>query len=253
MAIWPFKRKPIEDLSIEEVRDRLIAAASGPKKNLRSLCERYKDRVAANLDLMSKIPDVIRTYPASLERYVPLLIAVAQCLATECNSPELWGKICGTPEDNPLLQWERWFGDLPRRLKGLEHDELIFEARSFIEQARMLQGQAARQNEAFLQGRLGELLFHSGKVPEAIGPFQAALELCREISDIEGQLAYLGNLMEAHRYLGNVPEAASTGEELVGLSERQGIDSGPLSKRVRMIRSGEPSCRIIYVREVEES
>jgi tetratricopeptide (TPR) repeat protein len=252
MAIWPFKRKPIEDLSIEEVRDRLIAAASGPKKNLRSLCERYKDRVAANLDLMSKIPDVIRTDPASLERYVPLLIAVAQCLATECNSPELWGKICGTPEDNPLLQWERWFGDLPRRMESLEHDELIFEARSFIEQARMLQGQAARQNEAFLQGRLGELLFHSGKVPEAIGPFRAALELCQAIGDVEGQMAYLGNLLEAHRYLGDVSEAASTGEELIELRERQGMDSESLTKRVRSIRAGEPSCRIVCVRDNKE-
>jgi tetratricopeptide (TPR) repeat protein len=253
MPIWPFKRRPVEELSPEDLRARLIAAASGPGPKLRSLCEEYKHQVAANLELMRKIPDDMINDPASLERYVPLLLAVAQCLASECNAPELWNKICGTPDDNPLLVWDRWYNELSRRMESLEYDDLISEARSFIEQAMTLQGHAARQNEAFLQGRLGELLFHSGQVSEAIRPFQAALELCRENSDIEGQLAYLGNLMEAHRYLGNVPEAASTGEELVGLYKQQGIDSGPLSKRVRMIRSGEPSCRIICVREGEES
>jgi tetratricopeptide (TPR) repeat protein len=253
MPIWPFKRRLVEELSPEDLRARLITAASGPGPKLRSLCEEYKHQVAANLELMRKIPDDMINDPASLERYVPLLLAVAQCLASECNAPELWNKICGTPDDNPLLVWDRWYNELSRRMESLEYDDLISEARSFIEQAMTLQGHAARQNEAFLQGRLGELLFHSGQVSEAIRPFQAALELCRENSDIEGQLAYLGNLMEAHRYLGNVPEAASTGEELVGLYKQQGIDSGPLSKRVRMIRSGEPSCRIICVREGEES
>jgi tetratricopeptide (TPR) repeat protein len=252
MPIWPFKPKPIQDLTIEEVRDRLIAAASGSKKNLRVVCEQYKDRVAANLEWMSKMPDGLLTDPASLERYVPLLITVAQCLANECNAPELWSKICGTPEDNPLLQWERWFGDLPRRMEGLEHDELIVEARSLIEQARTLQGHGARQNEAFLHGRLGELLFHSGKVFEAIKPFQTALELCREIGDVEGQMAYLLNLLEASRYLGDVSEAVTTGEQLIELQMRHGMDAGPLTRRVRRIRAGEPLCRIICVKDDKE-
>lgn len=201
---------------------------------------------------MRKMPDGMATDPASLQRYVQRLGAVAQCLATECSAPELWDALCGTPDDNPLLQWERWYGELPERMGRLEHERLIAEARTFIERARSLGGFAARQNEAFLLGRLGELLFHSGKAADAIEPFQAALAVCREIGDIDGQLVYLSNLMEAHRYLGDRTATLAVGEELIEVAERHGKDTGPFRRRVQRLREGEPRCRIVCVRDGEK-
>lgn len=40
MPWWPFASRGDESLSPEEVRDRLIAAASGPRRKLRALCQR---------------------------------------------------------------------------------------------------------------------------------------------------------------------------------------------------------------------
>ena len=231
---------------------RLITAASGPRRKLRTLCKQYKDAIAANLDLMCKAPDDIGRDPSKLESYLQRLGAVAHCLANECNAPELWNRLCGTPDDNPLLMWQRWYEELPRRVERLEFDELIGEARSYIERARTLQGHAARQNEAYLQGRIGELLFHSGKATLAFEPFQAALTVCREIDDIEGQLTYLNNMLEAHRYIGDVSTAVSTGEELIQLSERHGKDAGLLKKQVKRLREGEPLCRIVCIRDRNE-
>ncbi len=134
----------------------------------------------------------------------------------------------------------------------LEHDALIAEARDFIERSKTLQGHAARQNEAILQGRLGELLFHSGQVRAAEEPFRAALNLCREIDDGEGQRVYLNNLLEVYRYLGNAPEAVRTAEELVGLMDGQGVDSKSLRKRIELMRRGEPFCRVVCVRDGTE-
>jgi tetratricopeptide (TPR) repeat protein len=249
MPWWPFRRKRDEELSPEQVRDRLIAAASGSRLKLGALCERYKGVVAANLDLMRKAPAGMLTDPASIEQYVQRLGTVAQCLATECGAPELWDELCGTPDDNPLLQWDRWYGELPGRMERLEHDQLIAEARSFIERARELQGDAARQNEVFLLGRLAELLFHSGRVSDAIGPFREALAACREMGDVEGEMTYLKNLLEAHRYLGEVAEAAAAGEEVIAVCHRHGKDPGPVRKLVRQIRDGEPPCRIVCARD----
>jgi tetratricopeptide (TPR) repeat protein len=252
MPIWPFQRRPAEPLTPEQVRDRLIAASSGPRWRLRALCQRYKGQVVAYVDLMRKAPAGMGTDPASIERYVQRLGAVAQCLATECGAPELWDALCGAPEDNPLLQWDRWYAELPQRMDRLEHDQLISEARSFLERAKTLGGYAARQNEVFLLGRLGELLFHSGRVSEAIEPLRTALTLCREGGDIEGQAAYLNNLLEVHRYCGEVAAAVSTGEELIGLYERHGKDAGPLRKLVQRLRDGEPPCRIVCARDGAE-
>jgi tetratricopeptide (TPR) repeat protein len=250
---WPFKRKPPEPLTPTQLRGRLIeAAASGSKSKLRALCGQYKEQVAANVDLMCKALEGMPTNPVSLDRYVQCLGAVAQCLAEKCGAPELWNKLCGTPDNNPLIQWDRWYGQLPERMNRLEHEALIAEARGFIERARQLQGHAARQNEAILQGRLGELLFHSGQVRAAEEPFRAALNLCREINDSEGRRVYLNNLLEVYRYLGNASEAVRTGEELVGLMGKQGVDSKSLRKRIELMRRGEPLCRVVCVRDGAE-
>lgn len=250
---WPFKKVPPEPLTPTELRDRLIeAAASGSKRKLRALCKQYKEQVAANVELMCKAPEGMPTDSASIDRYVQCLGTVAHCLANDCGAPELWRKLCGTPDDNPLLQWDRWYGELRERMNRLEHDKLIAEALEFIEKAKSLQGHAARQNEAFLHGRLGELLFHSGRMREAEEPFLGALKICRDINDGEGQRVYLNNLLELHRYLGNPSAALRTGEELVGLMKKQGVDSSSLKKKIDLIRRGEPLCRVVCVRDGAE-
>ena len=40
--------------------------------------------------------------------------------------------------------------------------------------------------------------------------FQIALDLCGKQGDAEGETAYLGNLYEIHRYLGQTVEAATS-------------------------------------------
>lgn len=256
MAIWPFNRIKVENLPPEELQQRLITAAFGPKRALRALCNQYKDQIAANVDCLCKASEamkqVMETDPTSVERFVQGLGVVAQCLATECNAPEMWNKLCGTPDDNPLLMWDRWYSELPQRIERLEYDALISEARSFIERSKTLRGPAARQHEALLQGRLGELLFHSGKVSDAIEPCQSALKLCQEADDIEGQLVYLNNLLEAHRYLGNTAVAVSTGETLLQLLKQLGRDTDHLTKQVKRLREGEPLCRLVCCKDNAE-
>lgn len=250
---WPFKRKVPEPLTPTELRQQLIdAAASGSKRKLRTLCKQYKEQVAANLDLMRKPPDGMPMDTASLDHYVQWLGAVAHCLANECGAPELWNALCGTPDSNPLQQWDRWYGELQKRMEGLEHDQLIAEAREFIDRAHTFQGRTALQNQAFLNGRLGELLFHSGRTREALEQFCAALGICRDISDGEGQRAYLGNLLEVHRYQGNVTEAIRTGDELLALMDQHGVDSRRFRKRLEVMRRGEPLCRVVCAHEGKE-
>jgi tetratricopeptide (TPR) repeat protein len=247
MPFWPFKRKEPEALSPAEIRDRLIvAAASGDHKKLLRACQQYKGQVAPNVDLMCKAPEGFKTDEASIQNYIQCLVAVAECLSRECGAPELLNRLCGTPASNPLLRWEAWFKELPQRSERLEHVTLIEEARQFVAEAQRLKGKAARENEAYLNGRLGELLFHSGKVADSIEPWLAALRICQEKNDFEGQRIYLGNIVEANRYLGQIDEAVRVGEEAVALAERHGLDCDALRKQVKRMRQGEPLCRVVY-------
>jgi tetratricopeptide (TPR) repeat protein len=253
MAFWPFKRKQSEPPSPEGIREQLIqAAASGSRKRLLKVCLQYRKQVAANVDLLSRAPVGMQTDPASLERYIQCLGTVAQCLANECGAPELWNKLCGTPEDNPLLQWDQWYEELPERTNRLEHDALIAEAHGFIARVKTLQGHGARQHEVILNGRLGELLFHSGRVDEAEQHFQTALNLCREMGDREGEQVYLANLLETYRYLGNTPAAINACKEHISLLERQGLNADGQVSRLKLLSRGEPLCRITCERDGKE-
>ena len=253
MPFWPFKRREPETLSTTEIRDRLIeVAASGNHRKLLAACQKYKAQVTASVDLMCKAPEGMKTDEVSLNKYIQCLGAVAQCLAQECGAPDLWNRLCGTPQSNPLLRWEAWFAELPQRAERLEHFALIEEARQFIAEAQRLQGHAARQNEAFLQGRLGELLFHSGNVAGSMEPWSAALKLCREMNDVEGQRIYLNNLLEAHRYLGQIEEGIRCGEEITALAVKHELDCDATLKQIQRMRLGEPLCRVVYTENGKE-
>ncbi|MEO1616415.1 MAG: tetratricopeptide repeat protein [Planctomycetota bacterium] len=252
MPFWPFKKTKPASLTPVELRDKLVeVAGSGASRQLRSLCKQYKGQVAEHVDVICKLPNGMTTDDGSIDRYFQSLAAVAQCLAQECGAPELWNKLCGNPEDNPLVQWDHWFGELPDRMQRLEYDELIVEAEGFIEKAKTLKGGTARLNEAYLYGRLGELLFHSGRVDEALEPFQSALDLCVESKDVEGQIAYLNNLLEAHCYLDD-GQVISTADRLLGVKQANGLPSEDVEKRLASLRKGEPLCRIVCVRDGHE-
>ncbi len=250
--MWPFNRKKPDPLDPIELRNRLIAAAvSESPKKLRAECQAYKDQVAQHLPFITKVPDNIAKDDGSIDQHVQYLVAVAQCLANECDSPELWNKLSGVSDDNPFVQWNRWFSQLPERMQRIEYDALISEAMTFIEKAKSLRGSAARQQETFLFGRLGELLFHSGQVSESIEPFQSALRFCVEANDVEGQIAYLNFLLEANCYLAD-GRAVGTAEELLNVKQRNGLPADDVEKRIRFLKQGEPLCRVICVRDGKE-
>lgn len=250
--VWPFKRSKPELLTPVELRDKLIeTAASGSRRKLRSLCKQYRSQVAEHVDLIRKIPEGLSPDDGSTDRYVQCLVAVAQCLAQECGAPELWNKLCGTPEDNPLIHWDHWYRELPERMQRLEYEALIAEVESFTEQAKTLRGGTARQHQSFLYGRLGELYFHSGRAAEAIEPFRAAFDLCLESNDVEGQVTYLKNLLEVHRYLDD-GLAIQTAEELLEVRRSSGAPTEEIERRIKRLREGEPLCRVVCVRNGRE-
>lgn len=252
MQLWPFKKRQADKTSPSELRDRLVAAASGNKSKLRTLCEQSKDQVAANLDLMGKVPEEIRTDASAVEQYVRAITAVATCLAQECGAPELLNRLTGSGGGNPLQSWEEWFRRIPDRKNQLEYDQLIQEAKELLQQVQAFLGEGARQTEIALYGQLGDLLFHSGKVDQAEPVFRTALDLCREGNDLEGQRTYLANLFEVQRYLGDLKEAVDTGEQLLHLTSDEDGQRERLKKHLDRVRKVEPLCRVNCIHNGQE-
>lgn len=252
MPFWPFRKSPPEILTPVELRDRLIqTAAAGSHRKLRSLCKSYQREIALHVDTLRKIPDGMPTDDGSIDRYFQCLVTVAHCLAQECAAPELWNALSGNADDNPLAQWNRWFEEMPERMKRLDYDLLIDEAKGFLERAKTLRGATARRYESFLYGRLGELLYHSGRVGDAVQECQSALDLCVTNSDAEGQLAYLNNLLEIHCYL-NDGLALQTAERIRDVREKTGAPTRDICRKIERLKTGEPLCRVVCVRDGRE-
>ena len=250
MPFWPFKKSEPEQLTPVELRDKLIqAAATASKRKLHSLCEQYKQQVADNVEFLAKVPEETQSNEASTNQYVQALIAVAQCLANECHSPKLWQQITGTPDDNPLLALDEWFNDLPQRMQQLEFESLISEAETHLEKFQKFKGTNAAHYETFVVGRLGELLFQSGKVESAFEPFQTALGMCERAGDTEGQIVYLNNLHEAYRYLGQTEEALKCRRQVLELTRQHGGNTESIESRIALMEQGEPLCRVVCLRD----
>lgn len=250
MPFWPFKKSEPEQLTPVELRDRLIQTAiSGSKRQLRSLCQRYKQQVASNVEFLAKIPEEIQADEATTNQHVQAMVAVAQCLANECRSPELWQQMTGTPDDNPLLALDHWFNDLQQRMQQLEFESLILEAESHLEVFQTFKGTNAGHYETFVVGRLGELFFQSGKVESAFEPFHTALGMCEKAGDTEGQIIYLNNLHELHRYLGQTEEALKCRRQALLLTRQHGGDTESIERRIAVMEQGEPLCRVVCLRD----
>lgn len=252
MSFWPFHRSEPEPLTAIELREKLIETArTGSRRQLRRLCRQYKRQVAEHVETIRTAPEDLTLDDATADQYFQLLATAAECLARDCDAPELWSALYGSPEDNPFVQWDNWYGEFPDRMESLEYEALITEAENFLERARTLRGQSARQNESFLSGRLGQLLFHSGQVSAAIPVFQSTLDLCAQLSDLEGQDVYLNCLLEAHCYLDN-GQAVEIAEQQLAFRQRHGGPTGDLASRVQRLRIGEPLCRVVGARDGQE-
>lgn len=252
MPFWPFRKPAPEPLTPEQLRARLIdTAATGSRRQLRSLCRQYREQIATQVDFLRKIPEGLPQNDGSIDRHVQSLIAVAQCLARDCAAPELWNRLNGDLDGNPLTRFDQWVGALPQRMEQLEYDELITEARGFVDEFAKLRGSGAQHQQALANGRLGQLLFHSGRVADSGPVFDNALKLCRGAGDLEGQIAYLTALIEVHRYLGD-GQVLTLAAQLRDVRRSQGQSVDAIEKQLTMLRAGEPLCRVICLRNGQE-
>lgn len=247
MDLWSlFRRRPAREPTAEELRQGLQAAASGSPRTLARFCRRHRQTLLQHAEALRTLPEEIRDDPSGVQQYTAALIAAAECLAQRWGDSRLLEMLVGTEEENPLLRWDRLFGDLPQLFSDLEYDQAEARLREMLAETAQFGGTAVGKYVAIGRGRLGECLFHSGRAGESAVEMSAALVLCRESGDVEGVAVYLNNLMEVHRYLGEAERAAACCEELAAELLRSGNagEAAQAQARARRIREREPLNRI---------
>lgn len=248
-----FGRKPQPKITTpEELRELLFDAAARGEGPLEDLCRAHREAILISFATWTKVPPEVRTDPAAVQRYANGLIGVARLFAETLGDPTLFERLAGPPKANPIVVWQEQLGEARKLMDALRYREAAEILTAAREATRGLTGPAVNEYLPLTLGFLGECHFHGGEAERALDPFREALRLCEEHEDGEGFLAYLGDLYEVCRYLGDGEGAAEHADRLASAHEGEGGDPAQESlwrARARIARAGPPQCRAVVVLE----
>ncbi|MBK7539970.1 MAG: tetratricopeptide repeat protein [Myxococcales bacterium] len=221
------------------------AVAEGDDQTLAELCATHEAQVLASFSGWTCVPEELRT-PDALAWYGPGLIAVARHFAEVRQRPELLQSMMAAQE-HPIFAWQRTLREVEAEMA---HDQLESSAarlRALVAEVESFHGEGVALYLPVSCGRLGECLLQLGDARAALAPMQRALGLCESSDDVHGIAAYLGNLYEIHRYLGDAQAAARCLEEMSARQARQGRhdDAARSARQVAVVCGGEPLCRVV--------
>ena len=230
----------------ESLREVLFSAvAAGDVNALEALCVQHRDAILQHFGEWQRVPEAVREDPVAMQRYANGLIALARLFAQRLGSTALLSRLTGDASDNPITRWQEDLRAAFEAMTELRFADAAEQLRALLDSTHDLKGTGPDRLRPITLGYLGECLFHTAHAEEAVQHLDRALALCVAIEDAEGVLAYLRNLFEVHRYLGESEKAAKFAEQIARGLEASGEYGDEYRQAATRLRAGEPPLRVI--------
>jgi tetratricopeptide (TPR) repeat protein len=235
----------------ERLREMLFAAIeANDRPRLAGLCDAHHDAILREFPRWKTAPPGIRQDNDALRRFGHCMAMLAMFFDRERGEPELLRFLIGREEENPIPRWEKGLRQAEALMKEVRFPEAIALLSDLLIDFHPLldvQGNVVASNLPLTYGHLGVSYFQTGRADKAVGSLEQALELCRRHGDAQGAIAHLGNLFEAHRYLGQSGPAADYAERLADAMTAQGNagQAAWVRKQAAVVRAGEPLVRMV--------
>ncbi len=157
-------------------------------------------------------------------------------------------------ESNPVKAIQKGLEECQSHLQHMRFEEAYALAERIISDLKAATEGTLHTYLPYAYGFAGESLFQLGQPEEASGPMKKALQLCVKSGDQEGVIAYLGNLLEINRYVGNGAEAAQHAQMLAAALERAGDreKAARYRRKTAVFKGSEPLNRVVAVYEDRE-
>lgn len=196
------KNKPEPPSSPEELWDALMQAIQQNEgERFATLCQDHRAEILEAFPVWQK-PDPATLGDADrVQAHINLLGQLAQYFAKVLGHPELWEALTGG-KNNPFARWDAARTEIGKRVEALDFAGAIERSRELLADVTQSRGDGAEQTAEQVRGQLGQLLFHSGRVDEAIPELESTLERCQKRGDPEAVGIYLNVLHDADRYAG---------------------------------------------------
>src|SRR5690242_16235152 len=99
------------------------AAGAGDHRKLEQLGRANRQAVLDHFPTWQKVPEVLRGDPAAMQRYVQAMVAVAEFFAQRLGEPSLLQRLMGSPQSNPLVQWQDRLAQAKQLMTELRYPE----------------------------------------------------------------------------------------------------------------------------------
>ena len=104
--MWPFKKRPVPELTRDELRDALFAAVGENNlKELRWLLRSYREQVFESFRVWSRVPEEFRANDEESRRWVETITAIA-AYQEKLGDRRLVEMLMGQDKDNPIILWK---------------------------------------------------------------------------------------------------------------------------------------------------
>lgn len=208
------KTQDSEDID-EELRNELFDAI---KRNhlteFELLCRQNEKRILTSFNHWKKTPDEYKRDPEQAQLYLNCLIIMANYFARELKRNELHQILSGIDNSEFSKQWQEAMVQTRKLMEELRVAEAIPILLEYADKAKGLSGPTVSSLLPLTLGHLGECYFQNGQAREAVEPTSRAMKMAGEQGDPDATIAYLRNLYEIHRYLGEGEIAAGYARQI---------------------------------------
>lgn len=237
----------------DELLDRLIEMVHhGDDEGLQRLCLEHRSHIEREFRGWKTVPPAWREDRESLDRYVAGLLGIARFFADGLGRPELLDHLMGRDrvagESSPLERWHDSLESAQKMLDDGRHREAATLLQTIVDETEGVRGSWVDEYLPVTLGMLGGAYFNAGLVERASEPTSQALAMCRDNEDEDGVVAYLTNLHEIRRYLGESEDAATLARALAErLESSDPSRARRMRTRARIIELGEPALRVVVL------
>ena len=200
MMSWKDTVKQKVEFNGEDLKKLLFSIIeSNDKDALDEICIEYKALILENFHLWRSVPNDLRNDSTKVSQYANTLICIAT-LFDEKGEPSLINILEDKSNDNnPLLNWESTFEEADKCKQIGEHTEAITLLEKLASDMKNSKGSAVVRYLPMVYGALGENYFLLKEYDLAYSLTQMALKESKDTADVEGVIAYSGNLSEICR------------------------------------------------------
>lgn len=236
-------------VSTEELKEQLFESIDrNHLVEFETLCQENEAEILESFAEWKKTPEEIRTDKDAVRQYAYRLMVIASHFQKQRNRGELLTMLTGIDDSQYSRQWQEQLGHCQMLMqRQLQFSEALPLLEKCLDLSSGVSGAGVDKFLPLTLGFIGECHFQLGEMEKAAEFVERALQCTNMQGDWEASSAYMSNLFEIYRYLGNQEKAIECAQTMAEKAFDRGelVTASNWRHHSRALSQGEPLHRIV--------